>query len=244
MIIINTGLTNEKEFINSINNKKIDQIESEFLKYCLYTIFSIIKNDDIFYCRKIYGNKKTDLQISKNNEISFFVSIKSGQSCSIHQQNVNDFVKFLYNIGVSKESLKFLLFYHFGDGTINGSGKQLLPLDEIKISYYKQIRKLNEEINSNKIIRNVYKKVLIGDDYPIDFIIYGNINFGYIISIKEIMSFVNNYNFDYISSIHFGPFIYQNYSRFSLNKKRRVQMQLKWKSILSDIELIISNKKV
>lgn len=246
----NTGFINENNIVDVLHNKTISELP-EFWKKQLIRIFDV-KNCNSIVCARVVGkNCKTDIEIKVNNK-TIKVSIKTGEHNSIHHENVYDFIEFLRSIGVSARTVKIILFYHFGDGTLNGTGTHRMDVSEIKVKYSKYIKEANEEINQIHIIEKVFYRCLIkgANKYhqEIDYLYYGNDEFGYFVSVQELLNFALNHRYMFLSGLHFGPLNYQPYKRKLRNQiynhKDRYFTQIKWIGLLSDIQKIkyITNK--
>lgn len=242
---MNKGFNNEISISNALNKKCLKEIQFKFLRECIYKLYPHISDDDIIYCMPIQSRCKADLCIFVNDITNCkYVSVKFGDSISVHEEDVFEFCKFLRDIGVSDASLKMLLFYQFGDGTLDGSGGESMELNMLKAKYSNFIKNLNDEINKKEILLKVFNRVLFknkNDFATVDYILYGNKEIGYLASKEEIVLYFLSQRKLHILTPHFGPLLFQAYSRNSHKKSRKMKMQLKWRTIFSDMQKICSD---
>lgn len=230
---MNYGFKNENDIIEMLNGKTFDAIPKYFQE-SLSKIFNY-QNEEKFICEKYGGHYKPDIYIKYGNK-SINVSIKSGDSVSIHQEILEQFILFLEEIGISKRTIKIIKFYHYGDGTIDGSGKYLFNLGYIKLKYGQFIKEANSELNDNKYYFKIINRLLFSGKYPtahsMDYLYYGYDSFGFIVSKDNLSKYLFSQKCLYLNCLHIGPFVYQPASRKNKNIK---YCQFKWKSITSDI---------
>ena len=235
---MNYGFKNEKDIIEMLNGKTFEEIPKYFQE-SLSKIFNY-QNEEMFICEKYGGHYKPDIYI-KYGDKSINVSIKSGDSVSIHQEILEQFILFLEEIGISKRTIRIIKFYHYGDGTINGSGNELLDLKYLQLKYSIFIKQanyeLNESINYNKIIDRILFSGRFNKNHSIDYLYYGTNKIGFFVSKEKILEYLLKQKSMYLNCLHIGPFTYQPASR----KKPKVRYcQFKWKSLLSDISNMIN----
>ena len=131
--------------VNKLNDKKICEL-SEFWRKIIKEMFDIANDNEIVNARVIGKSCKTDIEIyCMDKKIN--ISVKTGDHNSFHQENIFQLLDFLQKSGVSQRTLNIIKFYHFGDGTIDGTGSKRMDAAEIKLKYAKLIREANEEIN-------------------------------------------------------------------------------------------------
>lgn len=234
---MNYGFKNEKDIIEMLNGKTFEEIPKYFQE-SLSKIFNY-QNEEMFICEKYGGHYKPDIYINYGNK-SINVSIKSGDSISVHQEMLDQFLLFLEKIGISKRTIKIIKFYHYGDGTVDGSGEHLLGLINIKLKYGQFIKQANNELNDDKHYIKIINRLLFSGKYPdkysVDYLYYGYSSFGFMLSKEIIYKYLFSQKSLYLNCLHIGPFVYQPASRTNKNIK---YCQFKWKSMLSDIMKIV-----
>lgn len=240
---MNQGFKNENDICNYLNGKKFAEY-NDFWKAILNKIF--VQNDDsnIFICRIIGKGCKTDIEIVKNREIKR-ISVKSGDQVSMHAEHLNTFIPFLRSLKISERTLKILLLYHFGDGTLDGSGTTRLDAAEMKAKWSKLLKEANRELslpaNVSAIAYRCIIKGKLDNRKEIDYLYYGNVNNGELISKESIMSLVVQKRCLFLITPHFGPLIYQPLHRnlrSNVNQKYRYFMQIKWPTLFADMQKI------
>ena len=240
----NNGKNYEEMIVNKLNNKKISEL-SEFWRKIIKEMFDVADDNEIVSARVIGKSCKTDIEIyCMDKKIN--ISVKTGDHNSFHQENIFQLLDFLHKSGVSQRTLNIIKFYHFGDGTIDGTGSKRMDAAEIKLKYAKLIREANEEINKREIIENVFERFVtkgVKESYQkIDYVYYGDTEFGYLVTPDELLQYALRHRCMFLSGLHFGPLNYQPYKRL-LNsqkgaEKDRYLVQIKWIGLLSDIQKI------
>lgn len=244
----NYGILIEKEIVEYLHGKKINELNN-YWKTNIAKIFLSYDGDDYIFAKRIARRSKVDIEIRINSSVKY-IGIKSGEHNSFHGEDVFKFVNFLAEIGISRRTLKILLFYHFGDGSLDGSGKIRLSAEELKIKYGKFIEEANNELNQPQVIEKVVRRVVLQgtnkNERIIDYLYYGDVNFGYIISREDIIRYIKYHKYGMIKGLHFGPLNYQPYKRklsTNNNSKERYISQIKWISLFSDIQKIYRMNK-
>ena len=240
---MNKGIKKEFEFVNYINNKKINEL-NENMKGFLKFIFDNIEEEDIIKCEKIMSKDKSDVKITYKDE-SKCVSLKSGNGVSVHTESINHFVVFLKNININEKIINYFLLYFYGDSTINGCGQVRFSAEEAIDRYKKEISIFNKYVNHNNIIVSFSRRVLfegLERNNCADYIYYGDVVNGLWASKEEIINYlISNKCMDIITP-HFSCLTCQNWCRnIVYNKKmesHRYYIQVKWHSIKTDLKKI------
>lgn len=240
----NNGKKIELEFVLKLNNHFYNELNLNLKKF-IFFVFKDIDYTNKIYCKKLNNHQKADICISIGN-ITKYISLKSGNQNSVHVEKINDFKKFLTNEGINQTMINNLLLYHFGDNTLIGNGEKRYNAEECKIKYKKEIFKFNKYINDSKILTKIIERFLLiginSSNKYVDVIYYGDIDIGIWCTNKELLNFCNKHKSMFINTPHFSVFTYQNWCRnISLSKKsesHRNYLQIKWFSILSDINKI------
>ena len=220
---MNDGFINEDKLINYINNNNFNQ-------------------DLPFSARKIAKQQKPDICINHNNTLKY-ISVKKGSGNSVHQEKIEVFFPYCERI-IGASQLNYLKLFHYGDNTTDDSGSTRYNASEAKIRYIEEISKLNnvlnEPINLVKFIDRFLFVGNIGSTY-VDVIYHGNIDSGLWASREEIIEYIINQRFP-TNAVHFGPLTYQVWGRnenwTAVHPDRRYVMQVKWGSIIRDLEEI------
>lgn len=245
---MNSGSKLELDFVKNINKKKFCELSSNFKSFILF-LFNEVKDDDLINCTRINSHGKVDL-IIKLNDKSKNISIKTGSQNSVHTEKIETFVDFLRKIDVKEEMIEYLLLYHFGDGTTDGSGNKRLNAEELKLKYRFEIRKFNYYINKHVNLSKIIDRVLFSglhSNKSVDVLYYGNIEYGVWCSKESVIKYFTNHQCFYMDTPHFSSLTFQNWCR-NLNKNEKMEshryyIQIKWFTILSDINKISLNEK-
>ena len=242
------GYQNEVNFAAEINKKKYCDLNDNMKNFIKF-IFNDVKNDDVLECKRYKAKCKADVYIKLNNVIKR-ISIKSGMRVSVHAEPINDFILFLKSINISNNILKYLLLYHYGDFTTDGSGNVRLSASELKERYENEIRIFNKYVNYRNIIKKVIIRCLFNGKSNIntaDYIYYGYVPNGIYASREEIIDYFCNNIVSTIKAPHFSYLIYQNWNRNIIYNTKieshRYYSQFKWPTIEEDL-IKIRNKNI
>lgn len=245
----NHGLELEKELINHINKKHFNDLNDNIKKFILILYKDNIDKSALFSAEKFYNNYKPDIVIT-HNKVKKFISIKSGNSCSIHQEHIYSFLNFLNEINCPDNVTENLKLFHFNDGSLNGNGKSRKNAMDFQENNAKKINEINDFFNKEDIKEKIITRLLFEGEYygiPIvDYIYYGDLENGIWASKEKIINYLKNKHI-YSASIHVSKLYYQSLHRnlkFELEHEyRRYYIQFKWYSIQEDLKEIIKSKK-
>lgn len=248
---MNYGITTELKIINSYNNKKFSELNL-FQRKIILTMFPRVKEEDIILCKKFKNSiSKPDIVFYVGGEV-IYVSVKSGSADGMHIEQIRTFILFLRKLGISIKTQKILLLYHYGDGTLDGSGKKRMLHNEIAYKYKDLIEFANDELKAPEIvlaclIRFVFKgSSKMGK--PIDYIFFGDETYGVLCSKNDLTNFVLSRNYSHLSTMHVGPLTIQPYLRdinnISKHKYKRDMVQIKWRYLLTDLQKANSMKQI
>ena len=245
---MNNGLTNEKNIILMLNGKSLLDLNDNLKSFIIF-LFKDVNENDLIISGKINGKQKADIFIKINYNIKY-ISIKSGSENSIHSECIDSFIKFLQGLKVRENILNYLLLYHYGDDTLDGSGIKRYSAEECKLKYRDNIMIFNKYVSYNNILTKIIDRFLFlgtkNNKYAVDAIYYGNEHYGIWASREEILNYLINNKCFYMKSIHFSSLTFQNLGRnINKNKKsefHRKYIQIKWFSIVSDMQKIKRNK--
>lgn len=235
-----SGFDNEDELIKELNKKRVSELNPNLREFIYFLFHNLNGNEIILAYKGIFG-QKPDIIIKINTEIKN-ISVKIGNGNSVHQEKISLFTNFLSSLNISNDIQFELLKFHWGDGTIDGTGTNRISSSDYKKFHSDKIALVNREFNKSYLLRNFINRFIFQGkslSYDIvDAIYYGNIENGHWASREEIFDYILNQIF-YSDSIHFGPLKYQIWNRcLNFNPKtenRREVMQIKWPSLLQDI---------
>lgn len=201
------GFQVEKEMAEAINKKKIKDLPQN-LKYVIQRIYGKVDENEMVFAERIGDSNKPDIWVEYRGNRKF-ISIKCGHATEVHTEKVSTITDFLKKCGISEESLHFFLEYSYGDKTEDGTGHFEMPFHEMKKYYAKRAAKFNEEINSNDYLlyKLIDRALFIGSHgaTPAEFIYFGNVKYGEIVSRKEVMRQAMKKKWSFMTNPHFGP---------------------------------------
>lgn len=235
------GFQNEIQLFNSLNGQQYFDLNPNLQKF-IFEINKSVPKDKII-ANKIGGENKSDLLIIVDNK-QFNVSIKKGTGNSIHQEPVEEFIEFLEkNYKIDPYVFENIRHFIWGDETIDGSGdvSNRMSANQYKKKYPEKINSIQTYFNNH--LEDLIKRFVIegvSDYSSVDYLYYGDINYGKCISSGNIIRFMMNNSSNGLISI--GRMSFQAWNR-NLNggvksESKRGSIQLKWGTLKSDVELI------
>ncbi|MBO4600937.1 MAG: hypothetical protein J5634_01725 [Bacilli bacterium] len=234
------GKDNEFSFVVAINRKKVGELN--LLLYDLIHYLFPYANDDMeIKAWKNHYNQKTDVLIKIGNVIKR-ISIKMGSRNSVHEESLKTFINFLIYLKIPKNIIDKYLYFHFGDGTINGKGIKRVDSMYLREHYKKEIEEINKWFSNKSLGRKVCDRFIVkGLVYhdSIDALVYGTPEDFLWLKKDDIYKIMDSKMSLFSTSPHFGFLTLQPYSRcIDHNKKyefARYKVQLKWYSLFDDI---------
>lgn len=244
----NYGLQFETDFINYLNNKKFCQLSENFSKICK-VIFTSISENDLIFAEHCDLSAKPDVKITVNGE-THFISLKTNTAKHVHSEELEKFISKLILNNISKSTIDTIKKFHYGDGTLNGTGSIRMTYDELFPTMISEIKTANEELNeyNERMLNFVVNSVFVGNNPNLpeaDFIYHGSLNFGIIVSRKQVIKHLKKRNYDYMRNLHIGPIQFHPYARYaSFNERnpyKRNIVNFVWVNFVSDLEYISSH---
>ena len=236
----NEGFFNEDELIFNLNDRKIVDL-SLALQTMLKHLFGVLDYEKVISCTKADGFIKPDL-IIKYDGIVKKISVKTGESNTLHAERINTFCTFLQNIGVSNETIETIKLFQYGDGTTDGSGKYRLNHHQAYFEYAERIKLANIELNQTPIRNEILERVMFQGVDPLapsaDAIYHGDKNNGILITKKQILEHIYKKDWSYLENLHVGPLLIAAKARYlnkmDINNKNRHYIQLYWPKMKRD----------
>ena len=208
----NNGILREDEMIFHLNNRVLKDLPNNLQDFILI-IFGILNLNTVIKCKRVFGYKKPDFRITVNG-LSVGISMKSGCAHVLHVEDLLQFLKFLYDNGVSKKTLNAIRLFHYGDGTYNGTGKDRMNCHEAYEAYKEEIDEANKELNSSKeLILKVMNRVVFDgfgeDDEEAEYLYHGSYKEGVFISRGQFKSHIMKKDWESspLRFPHIGPFM-------------------------------------
>jgi len=238
-----SGIQNEIDFINQLNNKKIKHLNI-LLQCFIYDLYGKINNyNDTVYAWKNTNPQKTDffIQLSNDNEIKR-ISVKKGVKNSVHVEPIMELIHFLITNNIPKDIIVKLLKYHYADSTTNGTGEIRLSAKEYKKNHQNEIDDINKALNNKALLIKAIDRFIIqgkNSNNKIDAIIYGVPDDFIWIKRNDIYRIILSKKDVYSTAVHFGPLTCQPLNRCinrnPLYERKRYCVQIKWYNLCDDI---------
>jgi hypothetical protein len=236
------GILIEDSLVEMINGKRLKEMEP-YPKEIVQTLFPESKKRGLFHGQYLQPILQTDFQVWKGTRAKN-VSVKSGKSDSMGFENIKSFILYLRIKGISEETQKTILYYHYGDGTMTGSGKRRWTYEQVSSLLLPRIQKANVELNTKEMINCALDRFVFkgssGRVISADFVLFGGSKFGSLYSQEEIRLAATHKHYSYSRALHFGPLLIQPYLRDvrgkSGNQSKRETLQAKWHYMQSDLE--------
>lgn len=240
----NHGIANEVNFAKELDKKMVKDLNKNF-KEMLYSLFDNLKEDDYIECWKSKFNEKADIKIRINGDIKG-ISIKMGESNSIHQEHLTSITNYLLNIGVNNAIVNKLADYIIGD--INGK--------RVDAATYKKLKK-EDIIEIKKALSDLYIKVSLiirflfkgkeSELYDADAIIHGTPNKFLWATKSEVLKYLIDYPDGDTINVKVGPLFIQSRNR-NLKRKEAAKIdenyiQVKWYNIEKDLYFITKKRE-
>lgn len=236
------GFQNERDIRNALDMKIVDSINPNLKKF-LQDMFPGQSLSGKRVHANVVGDRgkihyKPDFYVTIDNvDGGRYVSVKNeGSGHSLHQENIDTFIPFLREIGVTENIILKLLFYHWSDETYNNTGITRYNAKTFTKAHKALVDELNDYFKSHSTIRNkiVERCVFTGkeEDAPhTDFLYQGNCRNGVWASRKEIFDYSDSLPLNY-NGLHIGPITYQIWNanltrKFDCEYKRK-SVQFKW----------------
>ena len=241
---MNYGYQNEEDFVNLFNGKYLSELESNSQKFVKELFGEMMDNEERIKSWKNKVNQKADIFIKYKNLIRR-ISLKCGNSNSIHQEQIQDFKLYLEKLGIPYNVISKYTSYHYGyqrteDGELDFS--KSLSSKEYKVLYQDEIDVFNKSINRTRIIIDMIDRFIVrgrNSDYDIDALICGTIdNYVWIMKYDIYDLILSNRCLDYtsphIACMTIGP-KKRNLERNSRNAKDRYIVCIRWNFIKESI---------
>lgn len=242
----NNGFRNEDKIRLELNNKKLSQINNN-LKNVVLAVYGNVVPDTIILCHKWGGVEKADLALEVNG-VTKYISVKSGSGNSVHQEGVEDFIKFLaQNYGDNQDVFDAIRHFIWGDGTLDGRGERQ---NRIRCSVYVKIYPRNIQLIKSYFYaikpRLIERFVVSGakSTFRPDYIYYGDYDSGIIIDSDTALRYLSDDLNESASSIPVGKLCFQAWNRAlgaeTRSESKRGVIQLKWPSLKEDLKRMIN----
>lgn len=178
---MNYGYQNEYDFVELFDGKYLRELDENSQNFLKELFENIIDNSEPLKSWKNKMVQKADIFIKYKNYIKR-ISLKCGKSNSMHHEQIQEFERYLGNIGIPYNVINYYKNYHYGyKKDSEGKIDFLLRLssEEYKKLYQNEIDIFNEKINKTRIIIDMIDRFIIrgrNSDYDIDALVCGTID--------------------------------------------------------------------
>ena len=234
-----------QKVIQELDGKRVFELSNN-LRNLINHLFINVKEKELVRCYEICDQYKTDFIIVINGQ-KRNVSMKTGGITIVHNETASTFIGFLRDNHISDETIETILLFQYGDGTINGSGKNRRYYYEIKHDLDERIRAANMELNFNRdFIKKVVERCVFQgsqEDYiAADSMYYGDYQNGYVATKEQFMKFVAKKTFDYYDNLHIGPLLLRPDSRYVgrtvVSAKKRDRIVVYWIGLEKHVQMM------
>ena len=243
----NIGFFKEEEMVLLLNGKTYDELSNNG-KHLIREMFGHVEGNALIQAELVGDYMKPDFSVTCGEE-THYVSMKSGGSDIVHQEYIKNFVMYLRDQGIPNRVLRTLLYYHYGDGTIDGSGAERMPYQEIAHKLAKDIQYANEVLNESKefvlgFIRRALWKGAKEENIEADYIYHGNADYGVLVSKIQLEKHSKRRTWDYMENLHIGPILMRPHARYVgrevKRQKSRERIEFYWPHLSADLEYVSS----
>lgn len=241
---INDGNLKEQEVIYELNNKKICDLSNN-MRNLIRSLFGVLDDNYLIKCYKVDDCNKTDFVIEYDNK-KRFVSMKSGKAVVVHNEILQNFIAYLKEMGISQRTLDTICLFHYGDGTIDGSGNgNRQSYNDVISGLSDRIKEANIELNSDiDFIINVLNRCMFKgsneSNIEADAVYFGDKEYGIVATKNQFIKNVKRRGFDFYDHLHIGPLLFRPDARY-VNKdityeRKRNRIVAYWPNLRADIE--------
>ena len=237
-----TGTKFENYLVNLFNNKKFSELNNQG-QYVIKNIFDKYDDNAVFESGLVRGFMKPDIYI-KHGDKTVHISVKTGTARTVHQERISTFIPFLRRLGISNRTLQTILFMHFSDGTMDGTGEKRYSFEDMRYHLKDRIIEANRELNSRiEIVQAFIEHCMfvgvITNAIPADYIYHGEENFGYLVSKEDFIKYIKRKNWSYLSNLHIGPVYFRCHARYLnkpiLSEKSRLMVDVWFPNLITHV---------
>lgn len=245
------GFDNETLLMEALNNKRYNELNQNLKDAITFISEKPINDNTLIQAYKVGGVNKTDLVIEFNSE-HYNLSIKKGTGNSVHQEKVDDFILFLQKeYGISNELNEDILYFIWGDGTLDGTGAvaDRLSAAQFKRKYPEKVENIKNFFHEHKkeLIKRFLIKGLKSESSP-DYMYYGTPEEGIVVNANDALEWLSDdANEKTGTPLPIGRLTFQAWNRNinggNKSEKKRGVIQLKWGSVGQDLKTIAESGK-
>lgn len=219
------GFTNEQNIVDEFNKENPVENIAEFKKYVKKV--KNLQNQELIAEIVSNNNYKADIMLKTGNN-SFGVSIKEGNSNSVHQEKIDQFTEFIQDNEDIRNASDDIVeeFEWFINSKKNAR--------ELKRNHPERLKDLNEFIDENdKRLAERFVKTGGKDKKFADFVYYGRTDEGVWAETDEALDQALSRN-NGQATLPLGSLTLQAWNR--TNEEKRYTLQVKWGRIEQDLK--------
>ena len=240
----NYGIQNEYDFVELFNNKYLHELDENSQTFLRELFGENIDNDEQLLCWKNKMIQKADIYVKYKNHIKG-LSLKCGNSNSMHHENIESFREYLEELGIPYKIIDKYASYHYGYARdIEGNTDFSISLSsaDYKKLYQSELDQFNKAINKTRIIVDMIDRFIIrgkNSKYDIDALVCGRTD-NYVWVMKyDLYDLIlskrcNEFTSPHIACMTIGP-KKRNLDRSSINVKERYLVAIRWNFIRESI---------
>ena len=240
----NRGVQNEYDFVELFDGKRISELDSTSQNFIKDLFGGIILDDEIIIAWKNMVMQKTDFFI-KYKTIVKGISLKCGNSNSMHSERIEDFKLFLEKYSIPYKVIDYYTSYHYGyardeNGKVDFS--KTLSSEEYKKIYQNELDIFNASINKTRIIIDMIDRFIIrgkNSEYDIDALVCGTVDDYVWINKYDLYDLILSkrcyeYTSPHVACLTIGP-KKRNLDGTSKNVRDRYMVCIRWNFIRENI---------
>ena len=241
----NKGRFIETKVVNQLDGSKIKDLDKDS-RSLLRSIYGQLEDEEMVRCELVSGYKKPDFYIEYKG-VRKYVSLKSGGSKTVHEEELDTFCDFLLSLGAKERDVQTLRFLFWGDGTFDGTGERYFSAASAADMFPELVKEFNKSINGDKrIVNEVIRRALFDgrktDGITADYIYHFSEDYLQFAVAKQVMwNYVQSKDWDYRDTPHIGPLSFapnstnKNNAQYQFYRKR---ISFWWPHLSSDLKFI------
>jgi hypothetical protein len=244
---MNNGIANEELIRSELDGKEVAALKGP-LKELVHFLYP--QQNGLLSCKKAFLHEKTDLILSLKGEPRH-LSIKSGKAVSVHEESLTTIIPFFRSLEIPEHILKTIVYFHYGDGTLDGSGPTRFTSNDLRRVANRYFKEASAALSERRLMEPFLERfVFRGLDpngHEVDALYYGDTKKGVFASREEILSSFFYFPFRHTGTINLGPLTYQpavrNFYGYGEEEKRRNEAEIKWRGLYYDLGEIRKKKR-
>ena len=248
---MNYGYQNEKDFVTLFDKKYLHELDFNSQQFLKDVFKDTIDDTEMIKCWKNKVAQKADIFIKYKNYVKG-ISIKCGNNNSVHHEQIQEFERYLGNLGIPYKVIDKYVSYHYGykkDKDGKTDFECLLSSQEYKELYQSELDIFNNYVNKTRIIIDMVDRFIVhgrNSDYDIDFLICGTVEDYVWISKYDLYDLVLskrclNFTSPHVACMTIGP--QKKCITFKGNIKDRYLVAIRWNFLREDITNFKNNLK-